>query len=427
MTDPDTTEVLAALSTPDGTDRRGLSRRRFLQAGVATAGASLALPTWLSGLAGAATPVGPDDGILVTVLLGGGNDGLSTVVPTGDSAYYAARGGIAIAPTDALPIAPGVGLHPALGWLKGRFDAKQVAVVQGVGDVTPDLSHFTAMARWMSAEGTASSAGSTGWLGRYLDGLPGDDPLHAVAVGTSVPLVVSGHHRKATALPSEGGKGLSTTDGNDWVRRSAECVRAMGATKTGLGPWGDAIAVAGRTAVDINDQIQPLYGTKLASGRLVEQLDLAARVVNADLGVRVLHTQFGSFDHHANLPGQQATRMAELDAGLKVFFSSLDPRFLDRVTVLTYSEFGRRVHANQSGGTDHGTASSLFVLGTKVRGGLYGAMPSLTKLDRSDNLVPTVDFRSVYASVLDTWLGADSNEVLGAGYENLGFLQPPSA
>jgi uncharacterized protein (DUF1501 family) len=292
-----------------------------------------------------------------------------------------------------------------------------------VGDITPDLSHFTATARWMTGDGTE---GKTGWLGRYLDGLPGgNDPFHAVTVGTSVPLLMSGTTRKGTALPESLGDGLSTSAKDDWVRRSAECLRAMGAGATGLGPWGDAIAAAGRTSVDLNDQVRPLYKEKLATGRLAEQLDLAARLVNADLGIRVLHVSFGSFDHHANLPGEHGQRMAELDAGLRAFFATLAPRFSTRVTVLTFSEFGRRVQANQSNGTDHGTASSLFALGAGVKGGLYGAQPSLTNLDRSGNLVPTVDFRSVYATVLESWLRADSKQVLGAAYENLGFVNRP--
>ena len=422
--DPETAEVLAALSTPAATDRRGLSRRRFLQAGVAGAGASVLLPTWMSEMAAAATPVGPGDGILVTVLLGGGNDGLNTVVPTGDGSYYAKRGNIAVQAAEALPIAAGVGLHPKLPWLKSAFDAGQVAVVQGVGDVQPDLSHFTAMARWMHGTG---KEGASGWLGRYVDGLPGgDDPFHAVAVGSSVPLLLQGTKRKATALPESGSEGLSRSAEEDWVRRSAECVRAMGAGRTGLGPWGDALAAAGRTAVDLTDRVQPLYATKLAKGRLADQLDLAARVVNADLGARVVHTSFGSFDHHANLTWEHATRLGELDAGLQTFFEKLSPKFRKRVTVLTFSEFGRRVQSNQSGGTDHGTASALFAVGAGVKGGLYGAMPSLGALDRSDNLVPTVDFRSVYATVLDSWLGADSREVLGGRFENLGFLGRPA-
>jgi uncharacterized protein (DUF1501 family) len=355
--------------------------------------------------------------------MGGGNDGLNTVVPTGDSAYYAKRPNIAVKATDALAIGTGVGLHPKLTYLKSRFDAGQLAVLQGVGDITPDLSHFTATARWMTGDGTE---GKTGWLGRYLDGLPGgNDPFQAVTVGTSVPLLMNGATRKATALPQQVDDGLSTSAKDDWVRRSAECVRAMGGGTTGLGAWGDAIAAAGRASVDLTDKVRPLYKAKLTQGRLASQLDLAARIVNADLGVRVLHVSFGSFDHHANLPGEHGQRMAELDAGLQTFFATLAPRFSTRVTVLTFSEFGRRVQANQSNGTDHGTASSLFAVGAGVKGGLYGAMPSLTNLDRSGNLVPAVDFRSVYATVLDSWLRADSKQVLGATYENLGFVNRP--
>ncbi len=316
--------------------------------------------------------------------------------------------------------------------VEGRPDPKagdnvaldcRLAVLQGVGDVTPDLSHFTATARWMTGDG---SEGKTGWLGRYLDGLPGgNDPFHAVTVGTSVPLLMNGATRKATALPDSLGDGLSTAAKDDWVRRSAECVRAMGAGATGLGPWGDAIAATGRIAIDLNDKVRPLYKEKLTQGRLAEQLDMAARLVNADLGVRVLHVSFGSFDHHSNLPGEHAQRMAELDAGIQTFFEKLDPRFAGRVTLLTFSEFGRRVQANQSNGTDHGTASALFAVGAGVKGGLYGSMPSLASLDRSGNLVPTVDFRSVYATVLDSWLAADSRQLLGARYENLGFVGQP--
>jgi uncharacterized protein (DUF1501 family) len=199
----------------------------------------------------------------------------------------------------------------------------------------------------------------------------------------------------------------------------------LGAGRTGLGTWGDALAAAGRTSVDLGDRVRPLYKDKLAQGRLAEQLDLAARIVNADLGVRVLHVSFGSFDHHADLPGQHANRMAELDAGIQTFFTTLDPRFGGRVTILTFSEFGRRVQANQSNGTDHGTASALFAVGPGVKGGLYGAMPSLSTLDRSGNLVPTVDFRSVYATALDSWLAADSRQLLGGRFEDLGFLRPP--
>jgi uncharacterized protein (DUF1501 family) len=400
-----------------------LTRRRFLQAAAASAGSMALVPSWLADLAGAATPIGPRDGILVAVQLGGGNDGLNTVVPAGDPAYAALRGPVALKATDVLPLGANLGLHPKLTWLKSRFDAGQVAVVQGVGDQAPDLSHFTATARWMSGDGTA---GTTGWLGRYVDGLPATgDPFHAVTIGTSVPLLVTGRATRATALPAKVDDVLNPSSKDDWVRRSAQAVRAMGAGPTGLGPWGDALAAAGRNAIDMTTSVKQLYAPKLATGRLAQQLDLSARLINANVGVRVLHVGFGSFDHHANLLGEHANRMAELDAGLQQFFATLAPAFAEQVTVLTYSEFGRRAKANQSNGTDHGTASALFAVGTKVQGGLYGATPSLTDLDRAGNLKPAVDFRSVYATVLETWLRADAVQVLGGRFENLGFLRSP--
>jgi uncharacterized protein (DUF1501 family) len=399
-----------------------LSRRRFLQGTAATAGAAALLPSWLADLAGAATPLGAQDGVLVLVQLGGGNDGLNTVVPFGDSAYYAKRGNIAIAAKDALPLAEGVGLHPKLTWVKSRFDAGHVAVVQGIGEKGSDLSHFTATARWMAGDGSDGSNG-TGWVGRYLDGLHGG-ALEAVVLGTSLPLVAKGKARNATALPTSFDAVIDPTSKDDWTRRSAECVRAMGGP-TGLGLWGDAIAAEGRGAVDLTATCKGFYAPKLTQGSLAQQADLCARIINADVGARVLHTSFGSFDHHANLPGEHGARMTELDTGLKTLFTKLTPAMAARTTVVTYSEFGRRVQSNQSNGTDHGTASVLFAIGDAVKGGLYGAQPSLTNLDRAGNLVPTVDFRSVYTTVLDTWLRADARQLLGGTYENLRFVNAP--
>jgi uncharacterized protein (DUF1501 family) len=401
-----------------------LSRRRFLQGSLAAGASAALLPTWLAEMAGAA-PLGANDGVLVLVQLGGGNDGLNTVVPFGDSAYYAKRGGVSIAAKDVLAIGNGVGLHPRLTWLKSQFDAGRVAVVQGVGETNADLSHFTATARWMSGDGTEGATG-TGWAGRFLDGVP-DAPLTGVVVGSSLPLVLRGRNRRATALPMSFDAVIDPGHKDDWVRRSADCIRGMAAYGSALGPWGDALVGAGRSAVDLTGTTKGLYNPKLASGPLAQQMDLCARIVNAGVGTRVLHTSLGSFDHHAGLPGAHAQKLGELDAGLKAFFDRLSPALASRTTVVTYSEFGRRVQANQSQGTDHGTASVLFAMGAAVKGGLYGAAPSLTALDRSGNLVPTVDYRSVYTTVLDTWLRADAKGLLSAGYENLRFLNAPKA
>jgi uncharacterized protein (DUF1501 family) len=299
-------------------------------------------------------------------------------------------------------------------------------VLHGVGDRKPDHSHFTAMARWMAGDGSEGVGG--GWLGRYLDGLGSDNPFDGVTISTSVPLAVNGQTRRATALPLKAEQSLSPVHKDDYIRRAAECVRNMGgAPSSYLGPWGDSLVAAGRRAVDLTAEVAPIYQAKMPGGRLAPQLELCARLINANFGIRVMHTELGGFDTHVDEPGAHGARMTDLDNGLTQFVATLAPQFANRVTVLTVSEFGRRVQANGSTGTDHGTASTLLAVGGGVQGGQYGAPPSLSALDRAGNLVATVDFRSVYATVLDRWLGADSNEVLGARYEDLGFLKAPTA
>lgn len=412
------------LPAPD--DGRTLTRRRFLQAGAATAGSMALLPSWLADMAGAATPLKANEGVVVVVLMGGGNDGLNTVAPIADGAYHSMRRQSALRAENALPIAPAFALHPRLRFLEQQWKAGQLAIVNGVGDPLPDLSHFSAMARWMG--GTGNDTRGTGWLGRYVDGLGGgDDPFHSVVVGSSIPMTLVGHNRRPTALRGKVEQHLSVDHEEDWVVRAAETVRAMGAGPTGLGQWGDALAAAGRQAIDLTSTVRRFFDRDLAQGPLASQLDLCARVINADLGVRVLHVSHGSYDHHSSMGWQHDQKLGELDAGLSTFFERLSPTFLRRTTVITMSEFGRRPWVNASGGTDHGRASTLFALGGTVKGGFYGQFPSLSHLDPTGNLTPTVDFRSFYATVLDTALGADSNALLGGRFENLGFLRPPAA
>jgi uncharacterized protein (DUF1501 family) len=399
-----------------------ISRRRLLQGGLAAAGVNALVPAWFAQLAEAATPIGPLDGVLVLVVMGGGNDSLNMVVPAGDGAYQSVRGGLAIGADKVLPLGGNVGLHPNLKRLKARFDAGGVAVLQGIGDRTPDLSHFSATARWMG--GVESDAPDSGWLGRWLDGLA-DDPLRAINLGTSVPLSLVGRTNQATALPARLDNALSETAKDDVDRRAATAVRQFGGFGvTGLGQWGDAIAGAAGDAVGLASGLTPLY-KPAPEGTLAGKLDLAARLINADIGVRVLQVTYGDFDTHVDELGTHGNRMNELDAAVEKLFTTLAPRFTNRVTLLTMSEFGRRFQPNKSNGTDHGTAMSVLAVGPAVKGGLHGAMPSLTKLDRNGNLVATVDQRSVFASVVGTWLGGDPGEVLRAPVEPLDFLDRP--
>jgi uncharacterized protein (DUF1501 family) len=349
---------------------------------------------------------------------------MNMVVPTEEGMYRDLRQTLAISASDALPIAHGIGLHPNLPKLRDRFAAGQVAVLRGVGDLTPDMSHFTALARWMS--GTGASSAATGWLGRWLDGYGRADDLSAIAVGSQIPLALVGAKRKAIALPPSGGDAITGDHHEAWVRRSLDTLRDFGAGPTGAGAWADAIGSGTRTAIDLADVVKPVYAEKLPNGKLTAQLTLAARLINANLGTRVLQVQYGDFDTHAGQAATHAGRMAELDAAVAAFFATLSPSFAKRTTILTLSEFGRRADVNGSGGTDHGEASDLLAIGGGVRGGVYGEATDLHHLSEHGCAMAMVDFRSVYATVLETCLGADPRQVLGGTFEKLGFLKRPT-
>ncbi|MGI9611783.1 MAG: DUF4214 domain-containing protein [Acidimicrobiales bacterium] len=420
--DPTTAELLNAVSAPLPTDSRSVTRRRFLQAAVAAGGVAM-VPNWMADAAEAIAPVGPGDGILVLITMGGGNDGLNTVVPIQSGTYYDKRGSIAIPPSSAIPISNDRGLHPNLGFLGSKWQQGDVAVIDGVGATGTDLSHFSSMARWMA--GTSGNTYHSGWVGRYLDGLPGgDDPLHGISIGSSIPLVAQGLHRQASGLPAKSNGIFEVAAADPVERRQYDAIASFGIAPTGRGELADALADAGGRAVNLAATIEPVYGVE-HENKLTQQLDLCARLININVGIRVLTVHYGDFDSHADQSSMHGARMAELNEALQVFFDRLDPTFAARTVLLTVSEFGRRVKANRSNGTDHGAASTLLAIGTQVKGGFYGELPSLTALDRQGNLVPSIDFRSVYATVLDTWLAADSNQILGSGYENLGFLAAP--
>lgn len=417
-------DALSMLSEFDSSTA-GLNRRRFLQA-VGAGAAISTLPAWMGELAGAAT-LGPNDGVLVQISLAGGNDLLNTVVPSAGR-YFDLRSDTAMRQTRS--IGGGLGLHPSLEWVHGAWGRGQVAIVQGIGMANPNLSHFESMARWMS--GHAKGITSTGWLGRFLDGLDGD-PLRGVTIGTAIPLHLKGAKARATGMgnSNDGALGAERTR-KHWETgaiephpenlRMFDAFALMAANRPGTS-MADQLAFLARDAVDLAGRIAPVYDNLSEEGwSLVRQMEIAARLINADLGVRVINVTLGGFDTHDDQATVHADLLASVDKSLRRFFETLDPRFAGRTTVFTCSEFGRRAEQNDSRGTDHGTASGCFVIGPKVKGGLYGQYPSLTQLDRDDNLVATVDYRSLYATLLRDWLRADDGAILGGGYERLGLF-----
>ncbi|MCU1371747.1 MAG: hypothetical protein JWO77_2941 [Ilumatobacteraceae bacterium] len=418
MTDLELDQIHRLLSVPADRDGGNVSRRRFLQ-GALAAGTLAASPGWFDHLAAAAAPVGATEGILIVLHLGGGVDGLNTVVPIDDAAYRSLRGSLAIA--SPLPLSTTFGLHPALPTLKARFDAGKVAVVQGVGQSTlTDLSHFSSTASWMA--GTSGSSRTSGWLGRWLDGVPESElGLRAITTGASIPLHLIGQKSQATGL-DVGGDLFGADQSEAWMTSVYTAVSGYGSGPTGKGVWADKLAAAGASSIRLADDLQPVFTPELPNSSVTSQLTLVARLINANLGIRVFNVSLGSFDTHDNQPYRLQALLADLDAGIAAFYRTVSATWVKRVALMSFSEFGRRPEANASNGTDHGTSSTLFVIGDNVKGGFYGQAPKLSALDSRGNLTVSVDYRSVYASVLGGWLGGDAGAILGGSHPDLGLF-----
>jgi len=409
-----------------------LSRRRFLIASGVAGGTAL-----LAGSAGitwaqlqqraADTPLVPGSAILVLVTLYGGNDGINAVIPYADPAYHDARPELAYAPADVLRLDDSLGLNPALKGLAELWRRDNLAIVRGAGYPQPDRSHFRSMDIWQTA--SPSRPSHTGWLGRWLDAT-GDDPVRAVNIGAVLPPLAVGAKATAAALPlgkssplaadlGAALQGLGGADPADSPTQAMVCSsyrseRTVAATfSRALNPDGEA-----------PDHKQPAAaGSGGGQQGLAQQLDLVSRCIKAGVPTKAYSVSLGGFDTHADERGTQQALLGTLDGAVSTFLADMagDPHGKG-VVLVAYSEFGRRVQANASQGTDHGTAGPVFVAGTPVQGGFYGAQPSLTDLNNGD-LKSDVDFRSVYAELLHRVLRADPEQVLGGSFPELGFLR----
>jgi uncharacterized protein (DUF1501 family) len=401
-----------------------INRRKFLiaSAGVGAAGllSGTVAVTWPElRRAAQERPLAEGSGILVVVTLYGGNDGINTVVPYGDSAYHDARPDLAYPPADVLHLDDQLGLNPACKGLAQLWADQRLAIVRGVSYPQPDHSHFRSMDIWQTA--SPAEPVQTGWIGRWLDAT-GDDPLRAVNIGAVLQPMAVGEKHTAAAL-SNGGSltapgalratmtALGADDPHDTPAMSAVCAayRATGSTD--------------KTFSSV-DSHQPAQGGNRNS--LSTQLDIVAGCVKAAVPTQVYMVQLGGFDTHADEKGTQQRLLQTLDDALASFLRDMaSDKYGKNVVVLTYSEFGRRVRANASQGTDHGTAGPVFVAGQAVRGGWYGDEPSLTDLDDGD-VIPTTDFRDIYYTLLSHTIRTDPTPSVGAGRGDLGFLQGAS-
>ncbi len=406
-----------------------LERRRFLQGALATGAGAVAMPTILADQAGAAG--GADDTILLTITLAGGNDGLNTLGPFEDGTYRGARGALAQNVGNAHSAADGLWWHPSLRRLATRFRRGEVAVVQGVGDPLKDRSHFSNLARWQTGLPDGRISG-TGWLGRWLDEASLGQFGGVAIGGRGVPLHLRGASSSVTDLPFNG-NGLYGSD------RSAardqlmfRAIERMGRPSSDRSLWTNRVGELTSFAVETARGVAPAYAQGFPEDRFLHSMVLSARLLNLNLGTRVLNVWQSGYDTHdsqiggSSGVGEHADLLSNLDIGIDSFFSTLSPSIADRVVVLIYSEFGRRVEANGSRGTDHGTSNHVFFVGRRVRGGLYGDRPPLTRLDDRGDLRVTTDFRSVYATAVDSWLGGNSSSVLGRQYGTIDLFHSAS-
>jgi len=428
------------------------TRRRFLRTSILGGALSWSVPAFLErtffslDALAAGSPIqaatGKDGPILVVLQLAGGNDGLNTVIPFENDAYFRARPTLAIPKSKILQLSGGFGLHPELSGLKSLHDNGHLAVVHGVGYPNPNRSHFRSTEIWQTAS-DADKSGQHGWLGRYFDSCcEGADPAVGISIGSAqAPQAFAAGKRRGISFANPGQfrfdlrKSSDPDAAEEFFRSVNEMDHGMQGGSIGMldGPadmGGDTLDFLQRTALDAtvsSDKVlEAARKTKPPAayppGKLADSLNLVARLIAGGMPTRVYYVSQGGYDTHSNQGGAHARLMGELGAALSAFTADLKAQGnFDRVLTMTFSEFGRRVAENASRGTDHGAAAPLFLVGGKVNAGLHGKAPDLSKLQNGD-LVHNVDFRCVYATVLEKWLGTPAPPVLGRRFPLLGFI-----
>ncbi|MBC8126068.1 MAG: DUF1501 domain-containing protein [Gloeobacteraceae cyanobacterium ES-bin-144] len=434
------------------------TRREFLRSTVLGASASWTIPMFVQRTFGqlhdgardlAIQPVtGKDDNILVILQLAGGNDGLNTLVPYADDVYQKSRPRLAKKEHQIIKLNDYVGLNASMPYLGSLFKEGQLGIVQGVGYPNPNRSHFVSTSIWETAD--TSNHSPTGWLGRYFDNAcPGADPTVGISFNKTQPESFGALKNPGVCLNSpelyrwlhgDGDQAQAEeffaklnqpeTNSNDAPTSGASIDMPAGGKSGGIA-GEENLAFLERVALDARVSSKKIlelaskHKTHIAyeSTPLARNLNLVSRMIAGGMPTRVYYVSHGGFDTHNQQVNSHDRLLAQLDNALKSFFADLKQQGNDkRVTLMTFSEFGRRVSENASVGTDHGKASCLFVAGPGVKGGLHGKHPSLTDLSEGD-IKHTVDFRSVYGTLLSDWLKVpDIKPILGGEYPKMGLI-----
>jgi len=398
---------------------------------------------------GALTQVatGKDGPILVLIQLAGGNDGLNAVVPYTNDYYYKARPTIGIPANQVLTLNDTLGLNPGMAGFKNLYDAGHLSVVNGVGYPNPNRSHFRATEIWQTASDEDKYL-TDGWLGRYFDNAcQGCDPTVAINIGPRLPQAFSSHTPTGISLENPDSYRFMGSGKNDdetlayrsmynpddatSSANSGASVSMVSGTVT-LQNGQSALDFLERTSMDAqvsSDKIRDIAAKTTSNSTyprngLANNLQLVARLIAGGLPTRIFYVSQGGYDTHTGQRNGQDNRLRELGDSVKAFTDDLTAMgVFDRVMIMTFSEFGRRVNENGSQGTDHGAAAPMFLIGSKMKAGLLGTEPSLAPADLKDGDIQyNTDFRSVYASILESWLHTASVPILGKQFPTLPIL-----
>ena len=389
------------------------------------------------------TATGKDASILVVLQMAGGNDGINTVVPYANDFYHKARPKIGLKAEEVLKINGDIGLHGAMKGFKELYDAGQLSVIQGVGYPNPNRSHFRSTEIWQTAS-DSNRVEKNGWIGRYFDNAcPGADPTVGVTIGSQLPQaffaskpkgIVFNNPQNYRFMANGAGTEESYKKLNELEMSSAQPDDNSGGS-IGMLPagmpmtGGKAVDFISRTALDAqqsSDEIRSIAAkvqntAVYPPSQLGGSLKMVAKLIGGGLPTRIYYVSQGGYDTHTNQLGSQQRLLGDLAESVKAFTDDIKAQGnMGRVVVMTFSEFGRRVSENANGGTDHGAAAPMFIVGNKVKAGLLGQYPSLAPGDLYQGDVKyNVDFRSVYASVLENWLKTKSAPILGKQFTPL--------
>jgi len=388
-------------------------------------GIGSALPNFVTRTAFAAPDAsrsGAKDTILVVVQLTGGNDGLNTVIPFTDPEYAKLRPNIKIETGAVKKISDKIGLHPAMDGLAGLMEERAMTVIQRVGYPNPSQSHFRSMDIWQAA--SLAEKLNEGWVGKSLKAM--NAPAFHIAAGNeSAPLALTGSPVRVPSITSLADFQLKMTAATGSERRDQKAVIEGSVKATSTNNLLDFVSNTARNTYASSQKLQDIgknYTPKVPYPQtdLANRLKLCAQLIDAGLGSRIFYVSIDGFDTHASQGGQtgsHANLLTAVSGAITAFYRDMAARgHKDRLMVMTFSEFGRRAHENGSKGTDHGAGAPMFLVGGKVKSGIVGEHPSLTGLEMG-NLKHGIDFRQVYAGILDKWLGVNSRDVLGERFE----------